>query len=73
MIPHLGSGPEHCKRCGMVAVGYARIGDDRYCHGDADRPSCYELAIRGITSWDETHVLTEGEIRRAAALYGVTS
>lgn len=40
----LGTGPERCARCGMVAVGFARIHDDRYCHGDSPGLTCYELA-----------------------------
>lgn len=46
----VGRGPEKCARCGMVAVGYARINDDRYCHGDDQRPSCYELTTREMSS-----------------------
>lgn len=39
--------PEACARCGAdPAVGFATIGDDRYCHGGTS-PSCYEKA-----SWD---------------------
>jgi len=49
--PITGSGPEKCKRCGMVATGYARINDDRYCHGDdSDGPTCYEQASRVLAS-----------------------
>ncbi len=40
----LGTGPEKCALCGMVAVGYARINNDRYCHGDDQEMSCYEQA-----------------------------
>lgn len=35
-----------CARCGNPATGYATINDDRYCHGDEPRPSCYEQAQR---------------------------
>lgn len=36
-----------CARCGRVAEGFASIGGERFCHGDAHpRPSCYELAQR---------------------------
>lgn len=30
-----------CARCGEPAAGFATIGEERYCHGDAS-PSCYE-------------------------------
>ncbi len=46
-MTRLGSGPEKCALCGMVAVGYARINDDRYCHGDdtaENDMTCYEQA-----------------------------
>ncbi len=35
-----------CAGCGGEAKGYAKVGDDRYCHGDANDayPSCYERA-----------------------------
>ncbi len=37
-----------CAGCGGDAKGYARIGDDRYCHGDGDaHPTCYQRA-----QWD---------------------
>lgn len=30
-----------CARCGKPAQGYATIGDERYCHGDQEQPTCY--------------------------------
>lgn len=61
---------EHCSRCGTVADGYARINDDRLCHGDADRPSCYELASRETLSRDVAYVeVTE----RPATPFGIWS
>jgi hypothetical protein len=34
-----------CALCGRdPATGYASIGASRYCHGDDERPSCYERA-----------------------------
>lgn len=40
--------PGVCARCGRdPAAGYARHGDRWYCHGDDERPSCFEL-----TEWD---------------------
>jgi hypothetical protein len=37
-----------CARCGLPALGYATIGDQRVCHSDEERPSCYELGL-----WDQ--------------------
>ncbi len=34
---------ELCASCGKVAEGSAHIDGKRYCHGDDQRPSCYEL------------------------------
>ncbi len=38
-----------CAVCGREAKGYAKVGGDRYCHGDANDayPSCYERAQWG--------------------------
>lgn len=33
----------HCARCGTRAAGHAYINGKRYCHGDFQNPSCYEL------------------------------
>lgn len=43
---------DHCARCGEVITddSEAKIGDDRYCHGDV-RPTCYELASWAGFSW----------------------
>ena len=37
---------ERCVRCGEVAVGSANTERGRLCHGDEQRPSCYELEVR---------------------------
>lgn len=34
-----------CARCGRPAAGHAFINEDRYCHGDEQRPSCYERQL----------------------------
>jgi hypothetical protein len=40
---------ELCAHCGKIATGYARINEDRLCHGDDDpEPTCYMRA-----SWKE--------------------
>lgn len=35
-----------CGRCGQPARGYATVGNQRLCHDDSARPSCYELTLR---------------------------
>lgn len=38
---------EKCARCGKRATGWAKIGADRFCHGDGEPdPTCYMLAQR---------------------------
>lgn len=32
---------EPCASCGKPAQGFATIDDQRYCHGDGERPTCY--------------------------------
>jgi hypothetical protein len=45
-----GMSDETCARCGAnPAAGYATIGEQRYCHGDGQQPTCYMRS-----SWDET-------------------
>lgn len=45
---HLNPKKERCCLCGEIALGHAYIMSDRYCHGDSQRPSCYEKVLRGI-------------------------
>lgn len=33
--------PATCGRCGKPAEGLASIGEQRFCHGDQDDPTCY--------------------------------
>ena len=35
-----------CARCGETAEGFATVNDERLCHGDQQRPSCYEATLR---------------------------
>jgi hypothetical protein len=53
-----------CARCGNEAAGYATIGEDRYCHGDNEQPTCYMRA-----SWERSAegfkaVLTDARLSR---------
>lgn len=52
-MSRIGNG-ERCVRCGNEATGLATINDARYCHGDDERPSCYEQQ-----GWDATRLLLE--------------
>lgn len=38
---------ERCARCGDVAVGFAYVDGERYCHdgGIDSSPTCYERAV----------------------------
>jgi hypothetical protein len=45
-----------CARCGLPALGFATIGDQRVCHSDEERPSCYELGL-----WDQAVERMQGE------------
>lgn len=44
-----------CARCGEPAAGFATIGDDRYCHGDNEQPTCCmrESWTRSLHSLDD--------------------
>lgn len=43
-------GPEEtCEGCGKRATGFAKVGDERYCHGSFEPyPTCYMKASYGL-------------------------
>jgi hypothetical protein len=43
-----------CARCGKPAQGYATIANERYCHGDQERPTCYMRTL-----WEQAGVPTD--------------
>lgn len=47
-----------CSRCGKPAEGVAEINGDRYCHGDNQRPSCYERE-----SWERTAIIGKQSVQ----------
>jgi hypothetical protein len=63
-----------CAWCGAdPAVGFATFGESRLCHGDDQRPSCYELAtnpyLRAASGDKATAMKLEEILRRMAGTY----
>lgn len=56
---------ETCARCGQEAKGFATIGDDRYCHDDSQKPSCYIFA-----SWERASVSLMSEWGKTLKILG---
>lgn len=62
-----------CSRCGRdPALGWAFIGDERYCHGtdedwdlvnvDPNRPTCYEIVNRNSDERDDQIALLSPQL-----------
>lgn len=44
-----------CGRCGEAAQGYAYIDQQRYCHGEQEKPTCYMKSSWEATSGQWAH------------------